>query len=182
MASAGSVQLSSVLASPTTHTADWPGWSEQELAAEGEMGSAVAVVEPHEGPGVGVAVAEGQNLEELHTAVTEDSVEVEGVMAESPGLAELRVADSIQLVVLAEGVVEGQAGERYVPSRQHIAGTGVVPVQVAGVEEAQETAEEFLAVQLTTERGVLASLAGFGEYFEKQAMVGFGCHSEVLPG
>lgn len=182
MASAGSVQLSSVLASPTTHTADWPGWSEQELAAEGEMGSAVAVVEPHEGPGVGVVVAEEQNLEELHTAVTEDSVEVEGAMAEYHGLAELGVADSIQLVVLAEGVVEGQAGERYVLSRQHIAETGVVLVQVAGVEEAQETAEEFLAVQLTTERGVLASLAGFGEYFEKQAMVGFGCHSEVPLG
>ena len=180
MASAGSVQLSSVLASPTTHTADWPGWSEQELAAEGEMGSAVAVVEPHEGPGV--VVAEEHNLEELHTAVTEDSVEVEGVMAEYHDLAELGVADSTQLVVLAEGVVEGQAGERYVLSTQHIAETRVVLVQVAGVEEVQETAEEFLAVQLTTERGVLASLAGFGEYFEKQAMVGFGCHSEVLPG
>ena len=181
MASAGSVQLSSVLASPTTHTADWPGWSEQELAGEGEMSSAVAVVEPHEGPGVGVVVADEQNLEELHTAVTEDSVEVEGAMAEYHGLAELGVADSIQLVVLAEGVVEGQAGERYVLSRQHIAETGVVLVQVAGVE-VQETAEEFLAVQLTTERGVLASLAGFGEYFEKQAMVGFGCHSEVPLG
>ena len=69
---------------------------------------------------MGVVVAEEHNLEELHTAVTEDSVEVEGVMAEYHDLAELGVADSTQLVVLAEGVVEGQAGERYVLSTQHI--------------------------------------------------------------
>ena len=84
--------------------------------------------------------------------------------------------------MLAEVVVEGKAGERFVLSTQHIAEIRVVLVQVAGVEEVQETAEEFLVVQPTTERGVLESLAGEGEDSEKQAMVGFGCHSEVPPG
>ena len=71
-------------------------------------------------------------------------------------------------------VVEGKAGERFVLSTQHIAEIRVVLVQVAGVEEVQETAEEFLVVQPTTERGVLESLAGEGEDSEKKAMVS-GC-------
>ena len=53
MASAGSVQLSSVRTPPSSHTAawsDWTDWTEQELAA-------AAVVEPQEGLEV-VVVAE----------------------------------------------------------------------------------------------------------------------------
>ena len=74
--------------------------------------------------------------------------------------------------------MEGQAVERFVLATQHIAEIKVVLVQVAGVVEGRETAEEFLAMQHTTEKRARENSAGGGEDSERQEMVIELGHSE----
>ena len=74
--------------------------------------------------------------------------------------------------------MEGQAVERFVLATQHIAEIKVVLVQVAGVVEGRETAEEFLAMQHTTETKARENSAGGGEDSERQEMVIELGHSE----